>query len=222
MCIGDGKVGGNYGLMDQRAAITWVKNNIKYFGGDGNNITVFGQSAGASCAIYQTYYGLPYSTEESLSNKEQLFQRVIAQSGIPNSNGYYESRPLQYANALAQLTDCSTLSAPLLIQCLRGIPLEELLEAQMSVENNTGKLVWLPTADREFVKQDPWTLMGDVTVHSQLSRKYDYMLGANEFELLNSNAVEISTIESDANFVDFLIKLFGNFEDPNKVSFSFT
>ena len=40
------QVSGNYGLMDQQAALRWVKRNVKRFGGDARNITIFGQSAG--------------------------------------------------------------------------------------------------------------------------------------------------------------------------------
>ncbi len=65
------KSSGNYGIMDQIAAIEWVRKNIKAFGGDPDHITIAGQSAGS--AAVQAVVSSPLS--------KGLFQGAIAQSG---------------------------------------------------------------------------------------------------------------------------------------------
>ena len=67
----DYKESGNLGLLDQLSALSWVNRNIEQFGGDPENVTIFGESAGAASVSL-----LPL-----IPDSEGLFKRVIAQSG---------------------------------------------------------------------------------------------------------------------------------------------
>ncbi|MFX9061700.1 carboxylesterase family protein, partial [Acinetobacter baumannii] len=63
---------GNYAIMDQIAALQWVRRNIAAFGGDSSNVTIFGESAGGGSVI-----NLMTSPPA-----QGLFQKAISQSGI--------------------------------------------------------------------------------------------------------------------------------------------
>ena len=78
--ISNGKIQstGNEGLMDQKLAIEWVKENIAEFGGDPDNITIFGESAGAWSVALQS----------SISPSGNLFSKAICQSG--GMNAYFD------------------------------------------------------------------------------------------------------------------------------------
>jgi para-nitrobenzyl esterase len=119
---------GNYGLQDQQAALRWVQRNIKKFGGDANNVTIFGQSAGA--VSVHAHMVSPQSAG--------LFQRAIAQSG-----GYSLTQPsLASAQtegaAFATAVGCASQTA----DCLRAVPVATLLAHQ-----STSPTAYLPKVD---------------------------------------------------------------------------
>jgi para-nitrobenzyl esterase len=108
------KVSGNYGILDQIAALKWVKNNVAAFGGDTSRITIAGQSAGS--VSVNAIMVSPLA--------KGLFHRVIAESGgmfYPEpGNGLREAE--QSGVDLLQQMKIKSLSE------LRSMPAEELLK----------------------------------------------------------------------------------------------
>lgn len=89
----DNESTGNYGVMDQILGLKWVKNNIKNFGGDPENITIFGQSAGG------------YSVQNMCATEQTkgIFKRAIMQSGGGLSkNGIFDLLDKQEAMTIGE------------------------------------------------------------------------------------------------------------------------
>jgi para-nitrobenzyl esterase len=107
---------GNYGLMDQQAALRWVQRNIGRFGGNRDNVTIAGQSAG----------GLSVLAQLVSPGARGLFQRAIVQSGA----FALRQEPLSAAEAagvsFATAAGCPDQTAA----CLRNLPVSTILKYQ--------------------------------------------------------------------------------------------
>ena len=134
-------VSGNYGLMDQAAALKWIYDNIEQFGGDPKNITIFGQSAGAGSV--QSLCASPIS--------KNLVSKAISMSG----GGLSNARPGTPLDS-AQLANKKMMDhfGKTTLDDMRALSFDELIQmSQKYTEATKTRIGWSPVIDNYFLQK---------------------------------------------------------------------
>lgn len=163
---------GNYGILDQAAALDWIRENISAFGGDPDNITVFGQSAGAMST--QTLISSPL-TEGKIS-------KAILQSGGSYGRGLHSDQTMkdqeQYGLAFQEILGCAN------IEEMRQVPADTLLKeqdtllARLAKESKGFMLPLAPGIDGLVLTDGYYKLMDENKI-----LQIPYMLGSTKDDI---------------------------------------
>lgn len=136
----------NFGLLDQRAGIQWVRHNIAAFGGDPDNITIGGQSAGGGSVMHQL----------TSPQNEGLFQKAIVQSGI--FTGVYKNHRIPGSGkALSEAEQAG-------VKFFEFLGVSSLAEARsldaeyIRIKALEYRAYWSPVIDNRFILGDVFRL----------------------------------------------------------------
>ncbi|CAG9787650.1 unnamed protein product [Diatraea saccharalis] len=178
LCLDTEDVPGNAGIKDQVAAMRWVKNNISNFGGDPNNVTLFGQSAGGACITYHCVSPMT----------KGLFKRAIAQSGTMANWWTQSYKPRDRAIALAKRLGCTSEDDKELYKFFMEQPWENLVGIQVSLTwkeaevAKDGVLTRFSVASEKIFPNEETFFTGDVmdAIKNNIHEGIELIVGFNE------------------------------------------
>lgn len=112
--LGDGtkEFSGNVALFDMAAALRWVHEYIKFFGGDPKQIVIAGQGSGATAATY-------FTTTQRQSR--EMISGIIAMSGSAYTPHTIDNKPIQTSNEIATINHCAKDNETEIIKCMRAV-----------------------------------------------------------------------------------------------------
>uniref|UniRef100_H0ZYU4 Carboxylic ester hydrolase n=1 Tax=Taeniopygia guttata TaxID=59729 RepID=H0ZYU4_TAEGU len=166
---GDEHARGNWGYLDQVAALRWIQENIMHFGGDPGSVTIFGESAG----------GISVSALVLSPLAKGLFHKAISESGTVTL-GLFTDQPKEDAQKIAAASGCEKSSSAAMVECLRGKTEEELLQITLKM---VGEMILCDfflintCVDGAFFPKSPKELLSEKSMN-----EVPYIIGVNNCE----------------------------------------
>uniref|UniRef100_A0A8C8TA22 Carboxylic ester hydrolase n=1 Tax=Peromyscus maniculatus bairdii TaxID=230844 RepID=A0A8C8TA22_PERMB len=146
---GDQHARGNWGYLDQVAALRWVQQNIAHFGGNPDQVTIFGESAG----------GTSVSSHVVSPMSKGLFHGAIMESGVAILPDLISNSSEEVYQMVVHLSDCAAVNTETLVRCLRGKD-----EAEILAINKVFKVI-PAVVDGEFFPRHPKELLASADFH---------------------------------------------------------
>ncbi|CAF0719879.1 unnamed protein product [Brachionus calyciflorus] len=164
---------GNQGLLDQNLALKWIQNNIQYFGGDSDKITIFGESAGSVSVSLHLLSPL----------SSNLFHNAIMESGTAIADWAilnHEDSMKRYTGILNSL-GCSGTSEEM-IECAKKVDARTAIEKSdeyfySKATHGVAQFTFLPVVDKYFLEEEPINLL-----NRGKFKKCPVLLGGNKDE----------------------------------------
>ncbi|XP_032323561.1 thyroglobulin isoform X1 [Camelus ferus] len=182
---GSGEVSGNWGLLDQVAALTWVQTHIRVFGGDPRRVTLAADRGGAEVASIHLL--------TTRATNSRLFRRAVLMGGSAFSPAAVirPERAQQQAAALAKEVGCPPSPIRETVSCLRQEPANILNDAQTKLLAVSGPFhYWGPVVDGQYLREAPARAL-----QRPPRAKVDLLIGSSQDDGLINRAKAVKQFE---------------------------